>query len=183
MKWVYKQHTQKVDEIRHVLDALTHADVIWCHFVNHRQQRPFDDICLYMGGLKWYDTIVLYLPEWCMHQFGYWVDWISCEHDKCDPSDNFFYHLIWYGCWLLGLVIYGIRSSFETTMFQEDERSPDSCLWRRNVIHEVIVYFTRASSLFTSSQGWWGRKWFCWGISSTTCSLGRTCIFGRTNTS
>ncbi|XP_058748831.1 protein MAIN-LIKE 1-like [Vicia villosa] len=40
-------------------------------FEDHRVHRPFDDICLYRGGLKWYSTVVLYLPDRCMRQFGY----------------------------------------------------------------------------------------------------------------
>ncbi|CAK8565302.1 unnamed protein product [Lathyrus sativus] len=71
MKWMYQKGTQKVDELRAVLDGLTHADVIWCPFQDHRQHQLIDDICLYRGGLKWYDTTVLYLPERCLRQFGY----------------------------------------------------------------------------------------------------------------
>ncbi|XP_058784863.1 uncharacterized protein LOC131659728 [Vicia villosa] len=71
MKWEYRQGTQKVDDIRVVLDQLTPHDIIWRPFEDHRQHRALDDICLYRGGLKWYGTIVLYLPDRCMHQFGY----------------------------------------------------------------------------------------------------------------
>ncbi|XP_058772053.1 protein MAIN-LIKE 1-like [Vicia villosa] len=71
MRWEYRQGTQKVDEIRAVLDQLTPRDVIWRHFEDHRQHRLFDDICLYRGGLKWYGTVVLYLSDRCPRQFGY----------------------------------------------------------------------------------------------------------------
>ncbi|XP_050889989.1 protein MAIN-LIKE 1-like [Lathyrus oleraceus] len=71
MKWMYKQDTHKVDELRPMLDGLTHVDVIWRPFEDHRQHQPFDDICLYRGDLKWYDTIVLYLSDRCLRQFGY----------------------------------------------------------------------------------------------------------------
>ncbi|KAI5435190.1 hypothetical protein KIW84_021854 [Lathyrus oleraceus] len=31
----------------------------------------FDEICLYRGCLKWGDTVVPYLPDRCLRQFGY----------------------------------------------------------------------------------------------------------------
>ncbi|XP_058775003.1 protein MAINTENANCE OF MERISTEMS-like [Vicia villosa] len=71
MKWEYRQGTQKVADIRAVLDQLTPHDIVWHPFEDHRVHRPFDDICLYRGGLKWYGTVVLYLPDRCMRQFGY----------------------------------------------------------------------------------------------------------------
>ncbi|XP_058780654.1 protein MAIN-LIKE 1-like [Vicia villosa] len=57
MKWEYRQGTQKVDDIQVVLDQLTPRDTVWLPFEDHREHRPFDDICLYRGGLKWYDTL------------------------------------------------------------------------------------------------------------------------------
>lgn len=71
MKWMYKQGPQKVDELRLMLDALTPVDVIWHPFEDHIHNCPFDDICPYMDDFKWYDTIVLYLPDRCMRQFKY----------------------------------------------------------------------------------------------------------------
>ncbi|XP_058727048.1 protein MAIN-LIKE 1-like [Vicia villosa] len=71
MKWEYRQGTQKVSDIRAVLDQLTPHDIVWSPFEDHSVHRPFDDICLYQGGLKWYGTVVLYLPDRCMRQFGY----------------------------------------------------------------------------------------------------------------
>ena len=71
MKWCYRQSTTNVDQRRVHLDALTPGDVIWRPFEDHRHIRPFDDICLYKGGLKWYGTIMLYLPDRCLCHFGY----------------------------------------------------------------------------------------------------------------
>ncbi|XP_058726630.1 protein MAIN-LIKE 1-like [Vicia villosa] len=71
MKWEYRQGTQKVDDIRAVLDQLTPHDIVWRPFEDHREHRHFDYICLYRGGLKRYGTVVLYLPDRCMRQFGY----------------------------------------------------------------------------------------------------------------
>ncbi|XP_058767247.1 protein MAIN-LIKE 1-like [Vicia villosa] len=71
MKSEYRQGTQKVADIRAVLDQLTSHDIVWRPFEDHREHRPFDDICLFRGGLKWYGTVVLYLPDRFMRQFGY----------------------------------------------------------------------------------------------------------------
>ncbi|XP_058775806.1 protein MAIN-LIKE 1-like [Vicia villosa] len=71
MKWEYRQGTQKVADIRAMLDQLTPHDIAWRPFEDHRVHRPFDDICLYRGGLKWFGTVVLYLPDRCLRQFGY----------------------------------------------------------------------------------------------------------------
>ena len=71
MKWCYRQSTTKVEQHREQLDALTSDDVIWCPFEDHRHICPFDDICLYNGGLKCYGTVMLYLPDRCLRQFGY----------------------------------------------------------------------------------------------------------------
>ncbi|XP_058768864.1 protein MAIN-LIKE 1-like [Vicia villosa] len=56
MKWEYRQGTQKVADIRAVLDQLTPHDIVWRPFEDHRVHRPVDDICLYRV---------------CMRQFGY----------------------------------------------------------------------------------------------------------------
>ncbi|KAI5408767.1 hypothetical protein KIW84_054559 [Lathyrus oleraceus] len=50
---------------------LTPADVIWHPFEDHRAWHLFDEICLYRGCLKWGDTVVPYLPDRCLRQFGY----------------------------------------------------------------------------------------------------------------
>jgi len=74
MRWKYKQGTLKVDQIRRLIDDLTPTDVIWRPFQSHSRVVPFDKICLYSGCLHWYDTVVPYLPERCIRQFGYIQD-------------------------------------------------------------------------------------------------------------
>ncbi|KAI5384529.1 hypothetical protein KIW84_071506, partial [Lathyrus oleraceus] len=71
MRWSYRQGVLKVDDLQPILDELTLADVIWHPFENHRGWRQFDELCLYMGCLKWGDTVVPYLPDRCIRQFGY----------------------------------------------------------------------------------------------------------------
>ncbi|KAI5395778.1 hypothetical protein KIW84_062093 [Lathyrus oleraceus] len=71
MRWSYRQGVLKVDDLRPILDELTHADVIWHPFEDHRAWRQFDELCLYRGCLKWGDTVVPYLPDKCLRQFEY----------------------------------------------------------------------------------------------------------------
>ncbi|KAI5440774.1 hypothetical protein KIW84_010302 [Lathyrus oleraceus] len=71
MRWSYRQGVLKVDDLRPILDELTPADVIWRPFEDHRAWCVFDEICLYMGCLQWGETVVPYLPNRCLHQFGY----------------------------------------------------------------------------------------------------------------
>ncbi|KAI5410961.1 hypothetical protein KIW84_056201 [Lathyrus oleraceus] len=71
MRWSYKQGVLKVDDLRPILDELTPVGVIWRPFEDHRAWRQFDEICLYMVCLKWGDTVVPYLLDRCLRQFGY----------------------------------------------------------------------------------------------------------------
>ncbi|XP_050916057.1 uncharacterized protein LOC127131164 [Lathyrus oleraceus] len=71
MRWSYRQGVLKVDDLQPILDELTPADVIWRPFEDHRAWRVFDEICLYRGCLKWGETVVPYLPDRCLRQFGY----------------------------------------------------------------------------------------------------------------
>nr|XP_004500432.1 protein MAINTENANCE OF MERISTEMS-like [Cicer arietinum] len=70
-RWCYKQGKHKVHEYRSIIDALTPADVIWRPWENHRGVIPFDDITLYTGHIRLCSTVVKYLPERCLRQFGY----------------------------------------------------------------------------------------------------------------
>ncbi|XP_050877346.1 uncharacterized protein LOC127081103 [Lathyrus oleraceus] len=71
MRWSYRQGVLKVDDLRHILDEWTPADVICRPFEDHGGWRQFDELCLYRGCLKWGDTVVPYLPDRCLCQFGY----------------------------------------------------------------------------------------------------------------
>ncbi|XP_050889896.1 uncharacterized protein LOC127095220 [Lathyrus oleraceus] len=71
MRWSYKQRVLKVVDLRPILDELTLADIIWRPFEDHRGWTQFDELYLYKGCLKWGDTIVPYLPDRCIRQFGY----------------------------------------------------------------------------------------------------------------
>ncbi|KAI5401504.1 hypothetical protein KIW84_066105 [Lathyrus oleraceus] len=125
MRWSYRQGVLKVDDLRPILDELTPADVIWRPFEDHRAWCVFDEICLYRGCLKWGETVVPYLPDRCLRQFGYRqyvpsppldcmmatdidVDWISYHQSviavidsstvATTPSDAVDGYLEWYYC-------------------------------------------------------------------------------------
>lgn len=68
---VYKQGVLKVDYLRPILDELTPADVIWHPFEDDKVWCQFDELCLYMGYLKWGETVVSYFLDKCIRQFGY----------------------------------------------------------------------------------------------------------------
>nr|XP_012575136.1 protein MAIN-LIKE 1-like [Cicer arietinum] len=70
-RWCYKQGKHKVHEYRSIIDALTPADVIWRPWENHRGVIPFDDITLYTAHIRLCSTVVKYLPERYLRQFGY----------------------------------------------------------------------------------------------------------------
>ncbi|GAU28342.1 hypothetical protein TSUD_256700 [Trifolium subterraneum] len=70
MRWIYKQGKMKLPNYRPVMDALTSSDVIWCPFDSHRGSIPFDLVTCYSGYLRGC-TVVRYLPERCLRQFGF----------------------------------------------------------------------------------------------------------------
>ncbi|CAJ2666897.1 unnamed protein product [Trifolium pratense] len=69
-RWRYRQGNVKLPAYRPVLDALTPDDVIWRPFQDHRAAFPFDLVSMYSGYLRGC-TVVRYLPERCIRQFGY----------------------------------------------------------------------------------------------------------------
>ncbi|XP_045791204.1 protein MAIN-LIKE 1-like [Trifolium pratense] len=69
-RWRYRQGNVKLLEYRPVMDALTPDDMIWRPFQNHRAALPFDLVGMYSGYLRGC-TVVPYLPERCIKQFGY----------------------------------------------------------------------------------------------------------------
>ncbi|GAU35365.1 hypothetical protein TSUD_57140 [Trifolium subterraneum] len=70
MRWVYKQGKTKLPAYRPIMDALTPSDVIWRPFEGHRGSIPSDLITCFSGYLCGC-TVVPYLPERCLRQFGF----------------------------------------------------------------------------------------------------------------
>ncbi|GAU23631.1 hypothetical protein TSUD_386200 [Trifolium subterraneum] len=70
MRWVYKQGKTKFPAYRPIMDALTPSDVIWRPFEGHRGSIPSDLITCFSGYLRGC-TVVPYLPERCLRQFGF----------------------------------------------------------------------------------------------------------------
>ena len=68
------------------LDRTNHDDINWTPFEDYMEVVPFDTISLYSGWLACGDnTMVWYLPEWCMRQFGY-VQMISRSPFQVSPD-------------------------------------------------------------------------------------------------
>ncbi|XP_012570967.1 uncharacterized protein [Cicer arietinum] len=55
----------KVHEYKRMIDALTHANVIWRPWENHRDVTPFVDVMFYIAHLRLCSTVVKYLLERC----------------------------------------------------------------------------------------------------------------------
>lgn len=99
-----------------MLDTLAHADVTLRPCENQKDAISFDDIMSYTSHLRLCSTIVIYLSERCLRQFGIlfeadleWMRYMSpftelyhMIHPTTYPSD----------CWILGVVLYGISSTF-----------------------------------------------------------------------
>ncbi|GAU38937.1 hypothetical protein TSUD_213220 [Trifolium subterraneum] len=69
-RWVYKQGKTKLPAYRPIMDALTPPDVIWRPFEGHRGSIPSNLITCFSGYLRGC-TVVPYLPERCLRQFGF----------------------------------------------------------------------------------------------------------------
>nr|XP_004488130.1 protein MAIN-LIKE 1-like [Cicer arietinum] len=94
-RWCYKQCKHKVHEYRRIIDALTLVDAIWRPWENHRGVIHFDDIILYTGHLRLCSTVVKYLSDRCLRQFGY-IQYISSP-PLPDPSRLFDVDVEWLG--------------------------------------------------------------------------------------
>nr|XP_004512844.1 protein MAIN-LIKE 1-like [Cicer arietinum] len=92
-RWCYKQGKHKVHEYKHIIDALTLVDVIWRPWENYMGVIPFDDILFYTGHLRLCSTVVKYLLERCLRQFGY-VQYIPSP-PLPDPSRLFDVDVEW----------------------------------------------------------------------------------------
>ena len=56
---------------RQALDALTADDISWTPWATYRQHCPYDPVSGFSGYLRCGNTIVSYLPERVLRQFGY----------------------------------------------------------------------------------------------------------------
>ncbi|XP_068471118.1 uncharacterized protein [Phaseolus vulgaris] len=53
------------------LDGVTHDDIIWTPYEDHRLRRPFETIYLFSGHLRLGSLSQRHMPERVLHQFGY----------------------------------------------------------------------------------------------------------------
>ncbi|XP_058783090.1 uncharacterized protein LOC131657742 [Vicia villosa] len=70
-RYILQRGNNAVLPYRVYLGRTTHDDIRWTSFTDYRVVVPFDRIALYSGWLACgANTMVRYLPEWCMRQFG-----------------------------------------------------------------------------------------------------------------
>jgi len=60
-----------VGDVRVQLDGVTHDDIIWTPYEDHRLSRPFETIYLFSGLLRLGNLSQRHMPERVLHQFGY----------------------------------------------------------------------------------------------------------------
>nr|XP_004506564.1 protein MAIN-LIKE 1-like [Cicer arietinum] len=67
----YLSILQNVAYYRAKLDALRDTDIIWTPNYDENSMTRFQSVSLFIGYIRWCSTIVPYLPERCIRQFGY----------------------------------------------------------------------------------------------------------------
>ncbi|XP_068484433.1 protein MAINTENANCE OF MERISTEMS-like [Phaseolus vulgaris] len=60
-----------VGDVRAQLDGVTHDDIIWTLYEDHRLSRPFETIYLFSGHLRLGSLSHRHMPERVLRQFGY----------------------------------------------------------------------------------------------------------------
>ncbi|XP_068471911.1 protein MAIN-LIKE 1-like [Phaseolus vulgaris] len=60
-----------VGDVRVQLDGVTHHDIIWTPYEDHRLSRPFETIYLFLGHLRLGSLSHRHMPERVLRQFGY----------------------------------------------------------------------------------------------------------------
>nr|XP_004497273.1 protein MAIN-LIKE 1-like [Cicer arietinum] len=70
-RWTAKQTSENVAYYRAKLDALRDTDIIWAPDYDQNAVTRFQSVSLFTGYIRWCFTMVPYLPERCIRQFGY----------------------------------------------------------------------------------------------------------------
>ena len=69
-RWVTGR-TDTALHYRRKLDGITGVDVCWRPFENHRVVRPFEQISLYSGYIRWGPIFHRHMPDRVLRQYGY----------------------------------------------------------------------------------------------------------------
>ncbi len=70
-RWKLTRGAGLVEPYRHALDRLTDADVTWEPYAGHRATRSWEPIALYRGFIRFGPTMLPYLPDRVLRQFGH----------------------------------------------------------------------------------------------------------------
>nr|XP_004507579.1 protein MAIN-LIKE 1-like [Cicer arietinum] len=70
-RWTAEQTSENVAYYRAKLDALRDTDIIWTPNYDENSMTRFQSVSLFTGYIRWCSTMVPYLPERCIRQFGY----------------------------------------------------------------------------------------------------------------
>jgi len=70
-RYIVAHHICVVGDVRVQLDGLTHDEVIWTPYEDHRLSKPFETIYLFSGHLRLGNLSQRHMPERVLCQFGY----------------------------------------------------------------------------------------------------------------
>lgn len=70
-KWLNYRGAGEAATFRQALDLVTHADITWDPYTEHRPIRPLELISFYRGFIRFSGLMLPYLPDQVMRQFGY----------------------------------------------------------------------------------------------------------------
>nr|XP_004516689.1 protein MAIN-LIKE 1-like [Cicer arietinum] len=108
-RWTAKQTSGNVAYYRTKLDALRDTDIIWAPNYDENIVTRFQSVSLFTRYILWCFTIVTYLPERCIRQFGYTqhipptppmlvardvdVEWTAYPHECVEGYIQWYYRI------------------------------------------------------------------------------------------
>ncbi|XP_068487178.1 protein MAIN-LIKE 1-like [Phaseolus vulgaris] len=70
-RYIVAHQISTVGDVRVQLDGVTHDDIIWTLYEDHRLSKPFETIYLFSGHLRLGSLSHRHMPERVLRQFGY----------------------------------------------------------------------------------------------------------------
>nr|XP_004487867.1 protein MAIN-LIKE 1-like [Cicer arietinum] len=108
-RWTAKQTSENVAYYRAKFDALRDTDIIWAPNYDENAVTRFQSISLFTGYIRWCFTMVMYLSERCIRQFGYTqhipptplmlvardvdVEWTAYPHECVEGYIQWYYRI------------------------------------------------------------------------------------------
>ncbi|XP_073225403.1 uncharacterized protein [Cicer arietinum] len=71
LRWKPKRDKGLVLPFRKVLDEIHVDQICWTPYKEHRLRRPFEDVCLFRGWIRWGPKMYAHLPDRVLRQYGH----------------------------------------------------------------------------------------------------------------